>query len=233
MILKCLIVDDEPPAIKIIENYLSKLSNIELVGTAGNAIEAIDILKNGHVDVLFLDVNMPEISGINLLKILKNPPSVILTTAYSEYALESYEYNVIDYLLKPIRFERFITAVEKARSAKLASMGKNAVVNTPANFEFKINGVSRKIELNDILYIQSLGNYIKIFTAQKSYVALMTTKEAESFLPKTQFIRIHKSFIVNILKVEEHSNEFVQMPAGIKLPIGKIYKKYFLESRTN
>lgn len=230
MTLKCLIVDDEPPAVKIIENYLSKLNNVELVGTASNAIEAIEFLKNNAIDILFLDVNMPEVSGINLLKIIKSPPAVILTTAYSEYALESYEHNVTDYLLKPIRFERFITAVEKARNAKLLTVGKNTYTNAPTSFEFKVNGVSKKIDLNEIIYLQSLGNYVKIFTAQKSYVALMTTKEAESFLPKSQFIRIHKSYIINALKVEDHSNEFVEMP-GVRLPIGKIYKKYFIESR--
>jgi DNA-binding LytR/AlgR family response regulator len=229
MILKCLIVDDEPPAIKIIENYLSKLQGMEIVGTAANAIEAFNQLQANKVDILFLDVNMPEISGINLLKIIKDPPVVILTTAYSEYALESYEYNVTDYLLKPIRFERFIQAIEKAKTVKQLKPVEPVIAES-THFEFKVNGCSKKIPFKEILYLQSLGNYIKVFTTLKSYVVLLSTKEAEGMLPKSKFVRIHKSFIINMTRVTEHDHEFVTLETE-KLPIGKTYKKFFLEKR--
>jgi len=229
MILRCLIVDDEPPAVRILQNYLCKLEGVSLVATAGNALEAYNILQKEKIDLIFLDINMPEISGLNLLKILKEPPAVILTTAYSEYALESYEYSVVDYLLKPIRFERFMAACEKARVARKQILS-NVETTVPDFIEFRINGGLKKLPVNDILYFQSLGNYIKVFLLQRSYIILLTTKEAESTLPKGQFLRIHKSYIVNMSKVGEFSNEYVDV-AGVKLPLGKTYKRYFLEQK--
>lgn len=228
MNLRCLIVDDEPPAIKIIENYLGKLKNVEIAGTARNVIEAMEILKHENVDVIFLDINMPEISGMSMLKIMRVLPVVILTTAYSDYALESYEYDVADYLLKPFRFERFVKAVEKARA--LVKPPQPLPEKTPVQdfVEFKVNGTNRKILLDDILYLQSLGNYIKIFTHNKRILSLQTTREMEESLPRKTFVRIHKSYIVNISKISDYSSEFVFI-SNAKLPIGKTYKKYFFE----
>jgi DNA-binding LytR/AlgR family response regulator len=229
MKLKCLIVDDEPPATRIIENYLSKLEDIEIVGKATNAVEAFNLLQKLPVDILFLDVNMPEISGLNLLKILKDPPSVILTTAYSEYALESYEYNVTDYLLKPIRFERFLVAFEKAK-AERQYIKTSTLPEIPLYFEFKINGGLKQIPLKEIKYVQSLGNYVKVITDERSFVTLISTKDAEMVLPKNIFVRIHKSYIINIEKVTSYSTAEVMIGKD-KLPIGKTYKKYFTERK--
>jgi DNA-binding LytR/AlgR family response regulator len=227
---KCLIVDDEPPAIRIIENYLMKLENAEISGKASNAVEAFNLLQKQPVDILFLDINMPEISGLNLLKIIKDAPAIIITTAYSEYALESYDYNVTDYLLKPIRFERFIVAFEKAKKDRL--LKRNGLSQEgPEHFEFKVSNGVKKVALKEIVYVQSLGNYIKVFTEDRSYITLLTTKEAETALPKTSFIRIHKSFIINIAKVSGYTSESVQVNS-IKLPLGKTYKKYFMERKT-
>jgi DNA-binding LytR/AlgR family response regulator len=224
-------VDDEPPAVKIIENYLSRLAGMEIVGTAGNAVEAFNILQANKVDILFLDVNMPEISGLNLLKLVKDPPVVILTTAYSEYALESYEYNVTDYLLKPIRFERFIQAIEKAKVLKQLKPVEQPATSENTHFEFKANGSTKRIPFKEILYLQSLGNYIKLYTQGKSYVVLLSTKEAEAMLPKGKFVRIHKSFIINMSRVTACNAESVMLDTE-KLPIGKTYKKFFLEKRS-
>jgi two-component system, LytTR family, response regulator len=231
MKFKCLIVDDEPPAIRIIESYLLKLENMEIVAKASNAVEAFNYLQKQSVDILFLDINLPQISGINLLKILKNPPAVILTTAYSKYALESYEYNVTDYLLKPIRFERFIMAVEKAKTA-CHHVTPLSAVEGPEFFEFKTNDGLKKILFKEIKYLQSLGNYIRVFADGRSYVTLLSTKEAEVSLPKMHFVRIHKSYIININRVSSYSSNDVCIE-DINLPIGKTYKKHFIERKEN
>jgi DNA-binding LytR/AlgR family response regulator len=231
MKLKCFIVDDEPPAIRIIESYISKLENAEVAGKAMNAVEAFNFLRKEPVDILFLDINMPEISGLNLLKLLKDPPVVILTTAYSEYALESYDYNVTDYLLKPIRFERFILAFEKARAKKIHAVNPVQAEDS-GHFEFKTNEGPRKIPFREIKYVQSLGNYIKVFADNHSYITLLSTRDAENALPKSGFVRIHKSYIVNIVRVSSYSSESVTIE-GVNLPIGKTYKKYFIERKEN
>lgn len=228
---KCFIVDDEPPATRIIESYLSKLDSAELVGKASNALEALEFLQKNPVDILFLDINLPEVSGMNLLKILDHPPAVVLTTAYSEYAVESYDYNVVDYLLKPIRLERFIIAFEKAKRECHRVM-RPVVTEQPEHFEFRTNDGTKKIPFKEIRYLQSLGNYIKVFAGDRSYITLLSTKEAESALPRNVFVRIHKSFIVNINFVNSSSNETVSV-GGMQLPIGKTYKRYFTEHREN
>jgi len=230
MKLRCLIVDDEPPAIKVIESYLLKLESVEIIATANNSLEALSCLQKYKIDLVFLDINMPEISGIGLLKIIKDPPIIILTTAYSDYALESYDYNVTDYLLKPIRFERFIISVEKALAIKMKQKHEQDHLKNNDYFEFKSDGQIKRIKFNEIRYLQSLGNYIKIFVGQGWHVSLQTTREAENVLPKEKFVRIHKSYIVNSQKVTNFDGEFVYIE-DIKLPLGKTYKKYFMEQK--
>ena len=224
--LKCIIVDDEPQARRILESYILKIADLELVASAKNAVEAFEIIQHKSVDLIFLDINMPEITGIGLLQMLKTPPMIIMTTAYSEHAMESYEYDVVDYLLKPIRFERFLKSIDKVKKAGLAKKLVLDLRPVPGYLEFKTDGDVKQIKFEEILFIQSLGNYLKIVTPVKTYVTLKTTKETEEILPKTQFIRIHKSFIVNLEKICAVKGEEVMVDKHT-LPIGKTYKKYF------
>ncbi|MGK0364371.1 MAG: DNA-binding LytR/AlgR family response regulator, partial [Saprospiraceae bacterium] len=168
MILKCLIVDDEPPAHKVLENYIGKLHSLTLVGNCYNAIEALNFLHENTVDILFLDINMPELSGLDMLKTLSNPPIVILTTAYSEYALESYEVGVTDYLMKPIRFDRFLKSINRVLELKADTSTvtipspKKTIVTQETSFFIKVDGVQRKVRFENILYIESKGNFVRL-----------------------------------------------------------------------
>jgi DNA-binding LytR/AlgR family response regulator len=225
MKIKVLIVDDEPRAHTVLQNYIARMPELELAGDCFNAIEAYQFLKKQTVDLLFLDITMPEIDGFGFLRMLETQPNVIFTTAHSEFAVESYDYNAIDYLKKPIPFERFLKAVNKAMHQI-----ENHVFTVPQkrSIELKINGEMRSISLEKISYIQSLGNYVKIFTDDKNHLIQVTTKELEELLPKT-FLRIHKSFIVNRSRISHVSDEEIQM-GETKLPIGKTFKKYVKET---
>lgn len=222
--IKCLIVDDEAPARRVLETYLEKLDGAELAGMAKDAVEAYNLLQKEKVDLVFLDINMPEISGIALLGMLHSPPIVILTTAYAEYGVESYEYNVADYLLKPIRFERFLKAFDKAKLMLLQSTVTESNLSQN-HFEFKAGREWIKIPVSEILYLQSLGNYLKIFTPGKTYLSLLPTKEAEMLLSKGPFIRLHKSVIVNLAFVSDYNADSVTVNNTV-LAIGKTYRKY-------
>lgn len=223
--IKVLIVDDEPRAHKILENYIARIPELELTGQALNAIEAAELLNHTRVDLILLDITMPEVNGFSFLKQLDKPPFVIFTTAHSEFALESYEYNAVDYLKKPISFERFTKAITKLIQWKEKDMNFEPVA---VSINFKIAGSLRNILLNDILYIQSMGNYVKIYLNDKTLVTQVTTGELESKLPQSQFLRIHKSFIVNKSKIDETTDEELLIGKN-KLPIGKTYKKYVRE----
>jgi DNA-binding LytR/AlgR family response regulator len=224
MTLSCIIVDDEPGALQILENYIGKLSSLSLTGKFHNAIEAYYYLKQNKVDVLFLDINMPEIDGFGLLNMLTHKPVVIFTTAYSEYALKGFEYSAIDYLHKPIRFERFVTAVEKAQ--------KWCVVQQTTEFaeyiELKVDGQHKRINTTDIVYIEGLRNYIKLHTTNEMMIVLITMNEIENKLPGNVFVRIHKSYIINVSKIKITSNDQVEVNDTL-LQVGKTYKKYFNE----
>lgn len=225
MKIKVLIIDDEPRAHKVLENYIDRVPELQLAGNCLNVVEALEFLKREEADILLLDITMPEMDGFALLRSLKNPPFVIFTTAHSEFALESYDYNAIDYLKKPIPFERFVMAIRKVQQ-----LMQRGISFRPAkeNIELKIDGVLKEIPFTEILYLQSMGNYVKIFTENKYMVTQTTTHELEENLPPYQFIRIHKSFIVNKEKVASVSDEEL-MIGGNKLPIGKTYKRYVKE----
>lgn len=219
---KCIIVDDEPAAHYVLANYIKQNPQLELVFQGYNGIEAMDYLRENKVDLMFLDINMPEISGMELLKILPAHPKTILTTAYSEFALESYDYGVIDYLLKPIYFPRFLKAVERFFSTEIA---KTEPEETPASFvSVKVDGYFIDIELDQLLYAQSFGNYVKLHTLKRTYLASITTTELEKCLPEKNFIRIHKSYIVALDKIEETEKDFVLIKKE-KLPIGITYRR--------
>lgn len=227
MQLRCLIVDDEVHAQNIIEQYISKLNDLVLIKKCDNAIEALPFLNNSKVDLVFLDINMPELTGIELLKTLKNPPSIILTTAYSEYALESYEYGVIDYLLKPISFERFVKAVNKAANLsrhKHIEDNQNNNSFRETDVCLRTDGITVKVLPDKILYFESYGNYIKVHKINENIIVRSTLQELEKELPQEIFIRTHKSFIVNISKIDEvHSHKIVIKSADI--PIGTTYRQ--------
>lgn len=198
MELKCLIVDDETLAQDVIEKYITTTPTLKLVGKCDNAIEAISFLHKNRVDLLFLDLNMPELGGLDMLKTLGSPPKVILTTAYSEYALESYKYGVVDYLLKPIKLERFIKAVNKVVEQFVVTNEAEEipVVLQPQSIFIKEDQVTYQLDMNDILFVEAYGNYLKVHTPAKVYVARETMHDMEGKLPDNDFLRIHKSFII-------------------------------------
>lgn len=222
MIINCLVVDDEPIARDGILEHIAQVEFLHAVAACKNAIEASIELKKNHIDVVFLDIQMPKITGIDFLKNLQNPPLIIITTAFPEYAIEGYELNILDYLLKPISFERFFKAALKAQNYF------NAKINeyTPASESFffiKSNQKIEKIYIDDILYIEALSNHVIIYTRQKKYIAYMSFKGIESQLPKNYFLKIHKSFIVSINAIQTIDNDEVILE-NKTLPISKSYK---------
>lgn len=227
---KCIIVDDEPAAHYVLANYIKQNPNLELVFQGYNGIEAMDYLRENRVDLMFLDINMPEISGMELLKILQVHPKTILTTAYSEFALESYDYGVIDYLLKPIYFPRFLKAVDRFFLTENTINKEDEIIVNSVNV--KIDGYFVDIELDQLLYAQSFGNYVKLHTIKRTYLASITTSELEKCLPEKNFMRIHKSYIVALDKIETAEKDFVIIKKE-KLPIGITYKRELTDRLKN
>jgi len=227
--ISCIIVEDEPLARNLLTDYVRKVPHLGLVKTFANPLEAIDFLRENPVDLLFLDIQMPEITGISLLKVLQKKPLVVLTTAYSDYALESYDFDVLDYLLKPITFERFLRAVEKAnqRLATTPAAEKNANADPAQPFVFVKDGTKLvKIRLDDILYVEGLKDYVTIHTRQQKVVTLQRLKNLEDQLPANKFIRIHHSFIIALDAIDAVHKGEVQI-GNASLPISDSYKKSF------
>lgn len=231
----CLIVEDEPLARSLLAEYVKKVPFLSLVKTCSSPMEALDVLRSNPVDILFLDIQMPEITGITLLKILQNRPMVILTTAYSEYALESYELDVVDYLLKPITFDRFLKAVEKASQrlktsspASSAITEKNSSDTAPA-FVFVKDGTKLvKINFDDILYVEGLKDYVTIHTKLQKVTSLQRLKSLEIQLPADRFIRIHHSYIIALKAIDVIHKGEVQIGHAM-IPISDTYRKTFKE----
>lgn len=232
MKLNCVIVEDEPLARNLMVEYAHKVPSLNLIEACSSPLAAIEVLRNNPVDVLFLDVQMPELTGISLLKVLQKKPLVVLTTAYSEYALEGYELDVADYLLKPITFERFLRAVDKVTQrleGKQPQVTEKITTEAGTKFLFVKDGTKLvKVELDNILYFEGLKDYVTIHTRQQKIVSLQRMKSLEEQLPASEFIRIHNSYIVALKAIEVvHRNE-VQV-AGTLLPIGDTFKKSFRE----
>ena len=225
MKLKCAVIDDEPLAIDVILSHIKKIEILEVAGTGETAMEAFEILTRNKVDILFLDIQMPGMKGTEFLKTLKNAPKVILTTAYREYALEGYELDVVDYLLKPISFERFFKAVTKAINQSNNQPVPNIVPEstTPSYIYIKINKKIHKVLLSEILYAESIKDYIKIHTSSGNLVTKQTIASFEELLPGNEFLRIHRSFIISINKIKSFTANTVDV-GGIELPIGRSYK---------
>ncbi len=234
MKMKCIIVDDEPIARDYLSDYVQKMPQLELIGVYGRALDAYPIVEEGSVDILFLDIQMPGITGLDFLRTLQKKPAVILTTAYSEYAIEGFELEVTDYLLKPISFDRFTIAVKKVEKMHQANIVSNAnAVNDPQmnlsinkDFIFVKSGYkSVKVSLNDVLYIEGLKEYVVIHTKDKKYTKLDRMKNLEQNLSGMGFLRIHKSYIVSITSINAVFGNTIEISEGIKLPMGRIYKK--------
>lgn len=223
-IRKYIIVDDEPAAHYVLVNYISQNPQLELVQQCYNSIEALNYLRSNPVDLMFLDIDMPEITGLELLRTLTDPPKTILTTAYSEFALESYEFGVFDYLLKPIFFPRFLKSMERFFSAY--NDEKTEIMNPIISV--KIDGFMLDLNVNDILFAQSFGNYVKIFTLKKVYLASITTNEMENSLSSELFMRVHKSYIVAIAKIKDWKRNTVIIN-NEKIPVGITYRRALTE----
>jgi DNA-binding LytR/AlgR family response regulator len=241
--LKCIAVDDEPLALDIIEDYISKVPFLELVKRTEDAIEALQLVQAGGIDLVFLDVQMPELTGIQFLKIAGGKCSYILTTAYSQYALESYDLNVSDYLLKPIPFDRFYKAVEKVRNQVKVTAAVMAeplpAVVVPQSLQpvqdfifVKTEHKIQKIELDDILYIEGLKDYISIFTKSERVITLQNMKRMEETLPSSQFIRVHKSYIIALDKIESIERSRITICSKV-IPIGDTYRDEFFKRIDN
>lgn len=234
--IRCLIVDDEPLALHILEDYMAKVPFLQLVKSTTNPIEALTLVQEGNVDLVFLDVQMPELTGIQFLRIANGRAKVILTTAYPQYALEGYELDVIDYLLKPIAFDRFFKSVQKAQAvlqpaAKPAHMEQvqQQQQDFLSDFIFvKTEHKIQKVYLNDILFIEGLKDYISIFTSAERIITLQNMKKMEDALPGKNFIRVHKSYIVSINKIDsiERSRIFI---ADKIIPVGDTYREEFFK----
>lgn len=225
MNLKCIVVDDEMPARKLITEYINKVPGLSFEGDFKNPIEAMAFLGSHAIDVIFLDIQMPGITGLEFIKTLSRKPHIILTTAYSEYALDGYDLDVVDYLMKPISFERFLRAVNKV----ISQQSKTVITASPAEPEaaefilVRADGQVHKVFLNDINYIEGLREYVTIFTDTRKIITLESLKNLEENLKKSQFMRVHKSFIVNTGKVESHSSNDLTIK-GKKIPIGASYR---------
>lgn len=224
MNIRCLIVDDEPLSLDILEKYIQDIPSLDLAGKCLDAFEAMEQLKTTPVDLLFLDINMPKLSGINMVKSMSNLPEVIFTTAYPDYAVEGFELEVLDYLVKPISFERFLKAVSKTQ----AKLQKDNDRVKSSFIMIKSNKKLYKVPFSKIKYIQSLGDFVKIFTPEKVYISSETLKNIVQHIPTSDFIRIHKSYIISINSIQYIEGNQVKI-GEVNLPIGPTYKEKLLQ----
>ena len=222
--LSCIIVEDEPLASKVLTDYISQVPFVELKGAFRDAILASEFLRTNSVDLIFLDIHLPKLKGMAFLKTLTNPPAVIITTAYHQYAVEGFDLNVTDYLLKPIEFERFLTAVSKVKSNKVSARGGSNEEEQDRNYIF-LNVQKKKVKIlfSEILYIESQREYVKIVTENKEHLSKISTHEIEELLPANQFKRIHRSFIIAVNKIESYTSDAVEIN-GVSIPVGREYK---------
>lgn len=236
MTIRCLAVDDEPLALDIIESYISKLPYLKLVKTCSSATEAMQVLREEQIDLMFLDIEMPELTGIQFLNILKNQPLIIFTTAYPDYALEGFNQDAVDYLLKPIPFDRFLKAVTKAQERLQRVPAKTteaAPIPAPAaqehDFMFvKADYKTIRVDFKDILWIEGLKDYIIIQTKDQKIITLLSMSKMMEKLPESKFLRVHRSFIVSLQKIDSIEKSRIRI-GNKEIPIGEVYKDTFLK----
>lgn len=223
---KCLIIEDEPLAAEVLQDYISQIPFLECSHSCRDGVYAMQVLQQEKIDVIFLDIHLPRIKGLDFLRTLKNPPQVIVTTAYREYAIDGYELNVVDYLLKPVHFNRFLTAVNKLKDHAVkqgAALSQPLPTAVQDHILININKKKIKIFLSDILYIESKKEYINIVTAASSYITKFSLTDMEAQLPKDRFLRIHRSFIANREKINAFTSVAAEL-GGKSLPIGRSYR---------
>lgn len=223
--MKCIIVEDQPPAQRILKKYIEDMGSLTLIGTFGDPIQAMDFLSQEKVDLMFLDINLPKLSGISLLKSLSDKPQVIFTTAYSEYALDGYELEVADYLLKPFSFERFVKAVSKVRRYQ----SQSPPADNPSKREhfIKIGHEHVRIILDEIVYLAADGDYCELWLGEKKYLSSEPLKKWLELLPQENFYRVHKSYIVNTKYIHKISGNQIYLTDNKLLPIGRAYREEF------
>ena len=222
MKLNCLIIDDEPVARNGMEEYVKEVEFLNLVGKCENPVKASTYLESSSIDLLLLDIHMPKMSGIDFLKTLSNPPMVIFTTAYSDYALQGYSLDIIDYLMKPVSFDRFFKAVQKARDFYNL---KHQQKSTSQEFFFiKCDSKFERINFNDVLFVESLQNYVVINTIEKKYITYLTLSAVEEQLPSSQFMKIHKSYLIALNKVKAIEGNEILVENGSRVPISRNLK---------
>ncbi|MEM1327545.1 MAG: LytTR family DNA-binding domain-containing protein [Bacteroidota bacterium] len=224
--MKYLIVDDEPIAHRIIEGYCAELPHLEKVGNAYNAFEAASIVSKQAVDLIFLDINMPKMTGFEWLKTLTQPPNIVVTTAYKEYAIEGYELNIVDYLLKPFSFPRFLQAINKATEVRSTSVRQPLVNQDIATQRFFLKGDKKYHQVNstDILFVEAFGNYCKVYMITAMLLTHEKISSLESLLPTAAFMRVHKSFLVAIDKIQSIEGNLIHIQ-GHNIPIGQTYRR--------
>ena len=231
MRLRCLLIDDEPPALKVLANYISNINGLEIVGQCQNAVEALNILHEKPVDVIFLDIKMPKILGTEFLKSLSHPPKVIFVTAYRDYAVEGYELDAVDYLVKPVSFERFIKAISKVnrlmgRESLVTSVDKQ--ISGPFVY-LKVDRDMKKVFLNEILYVESWKDYVKLFLSNgKNLLVKQSISSMENLLSEHKFLRVHRSYLVSLNKISGYNGISVQLEAT-DIPIGRLYKQTVMD----
>jgi DNA-binding LytR/AlgR family response regulator len=221
--IDCIIIEDEPLAVKVLSDYILQVPFLELRGTFKNAILATDYLQDNSIDLIFLDIHLPKLRGMAFLKTLAHPPAVIITTAYHQYAVEGFNQNVTDYLLKPFDFERFLTAVTKIRAAQRGKQTSNENQEIKDFIFLNVQKKKVKVLFSEIVYVESQREYIKVHTTKKEYISKMSTHEIEALLPANLFKRIHRSFIISINKIESYTAEIVEVN-GVSIPIGRGYR---------
>ncbi|HEX8278478.1 MAG TPA: response regulator transcription factor [Segetibacter sp.] len=221
--IKCIIIEDEPLAVIVLSDYILQVPFLELQATFKDAILATDYLRDHHTNLIFLDIHLPKLKGMAFLKTLTHPPAVIITTAYHQYAVEGFDLNVTDYLLKPFEFERFLIAVNKVKTAQRETQVPGESGEIKDYLFLNVQKKKVKILFSEIVYIESQREYIKIITTKREYISKMSTHEIEEMLPENLFKRIHRSFIVSVSKVESYTAELVEVN-GVSIPIGRGYR---------
>ena len=231
MKIKCIIVDDEPLAIRLLESHIEKLPEISIIAKCENAMQAMAVIQKEEADLILLDIQMPELTGLEFLQAMQNPPQVIFTTAYRNYAIDAFEFDVVDYLLKPISFERFVKAINKFylrtnRNPKVVP-GNNKLSESKFIY-IKKNKTVFKILIDEIKFIKSIKDYIKIHTTNEDHMTKQMIGKLESLLPDSDFIRVHNSYIVNIQHIDSISPNYIGIKEE-KIPIGRSFKNYVLK----
>ncbi len=225
MKIKCVIIDDEPLAINVIENHLKNFDHIEIAATFNNPLKAYSIIEQEKIEVIFLDINMPQMSGFTFIENLNHKPLIVITTAYREYAVKSFELNVLDYLVKPIPFNRFLKTINKIyQQVSVNSSGGDGGLHQEPHIFLKVNKKLMKVNLNDILFIESLKDYIKVITILGDYVVHKSLTAITEELPQSNFIRIHRSYTISINKINALEGNTIEI-SGKKIPIGRNYLK--------